>query len=124
MKKDRLNLTTTATNSLLLRPLTSEDEAVFFKSAELWPDEELSWYSFIYRAQKDFSYRRMLARLFEEQNGISLAADRVPATMLYAFKENEIVGRFHIRHYLNDYLLKRGGNVGYAVAPQFRQQGI
>ncbi len=109
------------------------DEAVFMKSTELWPGDDLSWFSFIYKAQADFSYQKMLEQLQDEQAGRNLEPNWVPATMLYAFSstsqsnhhsENKIIGRYHIRHSLNDFLLQRGGNVGYAVAPGFRQQGI
>lgn len=43
--------------------------------------------------------------------------------MLFAFEGNELVGRVHIRHRLNSYLLLRGGHIGYAVRPAFRRRG-
>jgi predicted acetyltransferase len=66
----------------------------------------------------------MLEQLHNEHHGIDLRPDRVAATMLYAFYEGKIIGRFHIRHSLNAYLLHRGGNVGYAVAKPFQKRGV
>ena len=43
--------------------------------------------------------------------------------MLYGFVEGEIVGRVNIRHELNENLARRGGHIGYSVAPKFRKRG-
>jgi predicted acetyltransferase len=40
--------------------------------------------------------------------------------MLYGFLGDVIVGRLNIRHKLNEGLSRRGGHIGYAVAPVFR----
>jgi predicted acetyltransferase len=47
----------------------------------------------------------------------------VPATLLVAEVEGEIVGRVSIRHELNDTLLRVGGHIGYGVRPQHRRRG-
>lgn len=38
--------------------------------------------------------------------------------------DGKILGTIDVRHSLNDYLLNYGGNIGYAVAPSQRHQGI
>lgn len=38
-------------------------------------------------------------------------------------EDNKIVGMIDIRHYLNDYLEKYGGHIGYSVAPSERRKG-
>lgn len=50
---------------------------------------------------------------------------RVPATQYIFVREedNKIVGMIQIRHYLNDYLEKFGGHIGYSVAPSERRKG-
>lgn len=130
MRTVHSNLSTIATKmssnlKIELRQLRPDDEAVFISSRALWPDEASSWFSFI---SPEHSYKEMLGILENERLNRGLAPDRVAATMLYAFvTENEqtkIIGRFHIRHALNNYLLARGGHVGYAVAPSYRQQGV
>ena len=49
--------------------------------------------------------------------------DLVPATMFFAIYNNKIVGTIHIRHYLNEPLLIRGGHIGYGVRPFERRKG-
>ncbi len=110
---------------IILRQLHPKDEAVFYSSLELWKDEDISWYSFILEKNPGIQFSKMLEILSNEHQGIALESHRVPATMLYAFtNENKIIGRFNIRHRLNDYLLKRGGNIGYAVAASYRNRGV
>ena len=50
---------------------------------------------------------------------------RVPATQYIFVREHDgkIVGMLQIRHYLNDYLEKYGGHIGYSVAPSERRRG-
>lgn len=113
---------------ITLRQLHPSDEAVFASSLELWKDEEPFWFSFILAKNPDIDFLDMCKELEKERDGIDLPEGRVAATMLYAFIEEEglkkIVGRFNIRHTLNDFLLKRGGHVGYAVASGYRKRGL
>jgi predicted acetyltransferase len=47
----------------------------------------------------------------------------VPGTFLVAEVAGEIVGRTSIRFRLNDFLVERGGHIGYGVLPQHRRRG-
>ena len=69
------------------------------------------------------TYAEMLDRLRKDRLGVDLPEDRVPDTMLYAFLGDHIIGRVSIRHELNSNLRRRGGHIGYAVAPRFRRLG-
>ena len=55
----------------------------------------------------------------------TVPAGYVPDTVYFLMDESEgkILGRISIRHRLNDYLLNRGGHIGYAVAPSERRKG-
>jgi hypothetical protein len=44
----------------------------------------------------------------------------LPGAFLVAAVQDVVVGRVSIRYQLNDFLLRLGGHVGYAVAPSFR----
>lgn len=50
---------------------------------------------------------------------------KVTATQLLAIRksDNRIVGMIQIRHFLNDYLLQYGGNIGYSVRKSERNKG-
>lgn len=106
-----------------LRELTSADEAAFLAGFSAWPAEDASWHSFIWKPGTSMTYSEMIERLRKDRLGIDLEAGRVPHTMLYGFVNGEIVGRVSVRHQLNDFLRKRGGHLGYAVAPKFRRKG-
>ncbi len=52
--------------------------------------------------------------------------NRVPATTYFTIREsdNKIVGMINFRHYLNDYLLRVGGHIGYGIRPTERRKGL
>lgn len=49
----------------------------------------------------------------------------VPGTTYFMIREsdNKIIGMINIRHYLNDFLRKVGGNIGYSIRPTERRKG-
>lgn len=106
---------------LILRELSLNDEEAFLKGLEAFEEMDLSWYSFIWKP--GISFKNLLQVQDERSRGINLAAGLVRDSMLYAFVDGKIVGRSSIRHELNDHLLKIGGHIGYAVAPEFRMKG-
>lgn len=106
---------------VVLRDLTENDEQAFLAGLKDWEGESPHWYSFIWK--DGMSYQDMLTRLQKDKAGIDLEKDFVPHSMLYGFVGEEIIGRVSIRHTLNDYLRKRGGHIGYAVAKRFRKKG-
>lgn len=108
-------------SKLILRALAPEDEAAFYEGMKEWEGEKPEWYTFAWKPGMAFA--EMLAVLARETAGIDLAPDRVPHSMLYGFVDGKIIGRVSIRHRLNAHLERRGGNLGYAVAPRFRRQG-
>lgn len=57
-----------------------------------------------------------------------LDGTRVPSTYFWITAEDggpedEVVGFLHLRHSLNDFLLQRGGHIGYSVRPAARSRG-
>ena len=104
-----------------LREITKDDEHAFLEGAKAWTGEDPNWYSFFWR--EGIPYQDYLEVLRKEKSGIDLKPNRVPHSMLYGFVDGKIIGRVSIRHELNDQLRKRGGNIGYSVAPKFRKKG-
>ena len=64
-----------------------------------------------------------VARLIDHEHGLNLPEGFVPHTFMVGVVDGTIVGRCSIRHKLNEALLERGGNIGYAVRPEFRRRG-
>jgi len=107
---------------LVLRELNEKDEQAFLEGLKEWVGESPHWYSFIWK--EGLAFPDMLNVLKNEAAGIDLAPGRVPHSMLYGFLDGKIIGRVSIRHSLNDYLRKRGGHIGYAVAKSQRKKGF
>ena len=68
-------------------------------------------------------FARYLERLEQHARGDNVPPGHVPSTFLFAFSGPRIVARVSIRHELNDFLLRIGGHIGYAVVPEFRRRG-
>lgn len=49
--------------------------------------------------------------------------DLVPETFRWLIDGGVFIGYVHIRHELNDFLLKYGGHIGYAIRPSRRKRG-
>lgn len=108
--------------NVILRDLTPDDETTFLRGATCWVGESPHWYSFYWK--EGVPYDEYLEVLRKEKAGIDILLGRVPHTVLYGFAEGEIIGRVSIRHELNEHLSRRGGNIGYAVAPKFRKKDM
>jgi predicted acetyltransferase len=98
-----------------------EDEEEEFLRAHRATSPEVP--SFLHYYRDGMPFRRYLEVLAEQEQGVSLPSGHVPATFLFAFLGNRIVGRASIRHSLNEDLLRVGGHVGYVVVPEFRRRG-
>ena len=48
---------------------------------------------------------------------------KVPFSVLWLVEGDEFIGETHVRHRLNDYLIKEGGHIGYGIRPARRRQG-
>ncbi len=55
----------------------------------------------------------------------SLPKDRVIATQFFYIRksDNRLVGMIQVRHYLNEYLTKYSGHIGYSIKPSERRKG-
>ena len=59
------------------------------------------------------------------RNPATVPEGKVQATLFLAVRESDgrLVGMIDVRHYLNEYLEKFGGNIGYSVRPCERRKG-
>ena len=104
----------------LRRPREDEEEEFLRAHRATSPDVP----SFLHYYKEGMAFRRYLEVLAEQERGINLPSPQhVPSTFLFAFAGTRIVGRTSIRHTLNEFLEREGGNMGYVVVPEFRRQG-
>lgn len=62
---------------------------------------------------------------FESRLSKEYGEDYVPSTVYLAvrIKDNKLVGIIDFRHYLSDFLLNYGGNIGYSILLEERRKG-
>jgi predicted acetyltransferase len=48
---------------------------------------------------------------------------KVPFSVFWLVDGDEFIGETHVRHQLNDYLIKEGGHVGYGIRPARQRRG-
>ncbi len=69
------------------------------------------------------NYDELINSLNNYSNGIMDNPSYVPYTCYVLIENDEIVAVGSLRHYLNDYLKKFGGHIGYSVVPSKRNKG-
>ena len=71
------------------------------------------------------NYDGWLLKLANDLDYTNIKSDRVPANTYFSIRKTDgkIVGMVNIRHKLNDYLLEKGGHIGFCVRPTERQKG-
>lgn len=106
--------------SLRLRPLEIDDEvAARAAHTELAADG----FVFLWGWEPEMSWASYLEALCDLRRGIAIPAGRVPASLLVADVDGDLVGRVSVRHELNELLADTGGHVGFGVRPQYRGRG-
>ena len=71
------------------------------------------------------SYEAWLKRLNDSLSEETVQPGLVPSTTYLGVRtsDNKVVGMIDIRHRLNDYLFRLGGNIGYSVRKSERRKG-
>jgi predicted acetyltransferase len=105
---------------LRLRPLRPEDEPAF-RAGHVAMAAEGHVFGLGYAP--DLPWDVYLKSREDHRAGRSLRGRFVPSTFLVAEADGELVGRSSIRHVLNEFLLREGGHIGYAVLPEHRRRG-
>lgn len=106
---------------MILRELTPRDEEAFWDCIKAWDDSPD--FNFAFGLVEALKFESYLTMLKEMKEGINLPENYVPASTLFAFEGDVIVGKVSVRHELNQHLLNVGGHVGYGVLPEFRRRG-
>lgn len=108
--------------SFELRKLQTGDEHAFsvaYREFKLARDFDFA--SPHYSEGMDFT--QFLKILVEQEKGLKLPEGFVPSTFLFAFVGQRIIEQVMIRHWLNDFLRRIGGHIGYGVVPSERGKG-
>lgn len=109
----------TASTALVLRELNLNDETAFKKAIEQTPEDP----NFAHYYDKGMSFNQYLYILNSVKLGFELPTGHVPATVLYAFLGEWIVGRLTLRYNLSEEMINTAGHIGVVVIPEFRKRG-
>ena len=72
----------------------------------------------------NFVYEEWLEENLQEEAGLNIPENWVPAIQLVSFDEaGHALGFLNLRLRLNDYLLEKGGHIGYSIRPSERGKG-
>jgi predicted acetyltransferase len=105
---------------LQLRPFNESDQlAAIALHHELKEDK----FTFLLGWSEGSIWNGYLERLEKDARGEDLPEGRVPAALLAADVDGELVGRVSVRFALNEWLAHQGGHIGYAVGRNFRRRG-
>ena len=69
------------------------------------------------------TYPKWLKEKADTANGINMPEGYVPCTTYWVMLNDKIIGLANIKHYLNDYLRKKGGHIGLSLAKEYRGKG-
>lgn len=106
---------------MILRELEARDEAAFYKMLKGW--DNAPGFSMTFGYVEGMKFTDYLQAQQEMKHEKTVPFKLVPATGLFAFEGEVIVGKVNFRHRLNEFLLNVGGHIGYGVLPEFRGKG-
>jgi predicted acetyltransferase len=110
--------------NLRLLPVTPEwkEETWAYRQAFLQTSHDIDGGGSVENCE---SFEDWLEKLRAYSSEETVPEGKVPATQFLSVnEENRVVGMLDLRHRLNEFLMQRGGHIGYSVHPDFRRQGI
>ena len=108
---------------LYLKEANFEDAEKEYEYIRDLPEDENGFMNSDYNISKKDFVEIALPRYINHSKGIDLPDGWVPSTTFFLWNDDEIVGLFRIRHYLNDHLRNGAGHIGYGIGKQHRGKG-
>ena len=107
---------------ILRRPSQTDKEAILEMMAEF--EREQSAHDGGFWNPDNFVYEEWLEENLQAEAGLNIPENWVPAIQLVSFDEaGQALGFLNLRLRLNDYLLEKGGHIGYSIRPSERGKG-
>lgn len=105
-----------------LQKLSPSDDEDIYNFLQEIPAEQNGFHN-TFNGMSYEEFKKELVVRNDESENLNIGEDRVPQSMFWMYADNEPVGFIKIRHYLNDYLKKHGGHMGYTVSPKYQGKG-
>lgn len=107
---------------ILRRPSQTDKEAILEMMAEF--EREQSAHDGGFWNPDNFVYEEWLEENLQAETGLNIPENWVPAIQLVSLDEaGHALGFLNLRLRLNDYLLEKGGHIGYSIRPSERGKG-
>ena len=107
---------------ILRRPSQTDKEAILEMMAEF--EREHSAHDGGFWNPDNFVYEEWLEENLQAEAGLNIPENWVPAIQLVSFDvAGQALGFLNLRLRLNDYLLEKGGHIGYSIRPSERGKG-
>ena len=107
---------------ILRRPSQIDKEDILEMMAEF--EREQSAHDGGFWNPDNFVYEEWLEENIQAEAGLNIPENWVPAIQLVSFDEaGYALGFLNLRLRLNDYLLEKGGHIGYSIRPSERGKG-
>lgn len=107
---------------ILRRPSQTDKEAILDMMTEF--EREKSSHDGGFWNPDNFVYEESLEENLQAEAGLNIPENWVPAIQLVSFDEaGHALGFLNLRLRLNDYLLEKGGHIGYSIRPSERGKG-
>jgi len=108
---------------LYLKKIHFADVEEEYKAIKTMPVQENGFENKYHDVTKEEFINEVIPKLLKNSEGLDLPDGYVPDTYFFLWDDNKIVGLFKIRHYLNDFLRKGAGHIGYGILPEYRGKG-
>lgn len=109
--------------SVYLKKVNIEDIDKEYNAIINIPKNENGLENKYYNVTKDEFKDEVIPLLIDHSNEKNLTEGHVPDTYFFLWDDDNIVGLFKIRHYLNEKLINGAGHIGYAIINQYRNKG-
>ena len=108
---------------LYLKKINLEDADKEYEAIKKIPYEENGYINKYHDVTKEEFINNVIPERIKIGEGIDLPEGKVPETYYFLWDDDEIVGLFKIRHYLNEKLRTGSGHIGYGILPDKRGKG-
>ena len=106
----------------LRRPTLADKEAILNMMEEF--EKSQSAHAGGFWDIENFVYEEWLEENLQAEAGLNIPENWVPAIQLVSFDvAGQALGFLNLRLRLNDYLLEKGGHIGYSIRPSERGKG-
>ena len=108
---------------LYLKKANLEDIDKEYEAIISFPEDENGFKNQYFNISKEEFKEKVLPKIINNSKGIDLKEGWVPCTYYFLWKDEEIIGLYKVRHFLNDRLKNVAGHIGYGIIKEYRGKG-